>query len=276
MSSISMLALLLTGFIIFALFLGAIVAGPGAFNPTQVPQTHTNTYNVSQNFTVPVFTQIPFNTTVMQNQTLANGTIVEVPITVTNVTTITTDETFTNYTLITNSTTVYVDSCTGHGCSWWIGRLAALMAVIALALFVLAFALSSFGVASMESNFLRDGYAGNNYHAVGGVSSGYAGLQVVRSPIACLLSIACSVLGLWAIFVAVLLVIDFVVGRHDHFFIASCVILGFFGFIAGIMLLFAIFRSEAAIAIQPVVAAVPVKEQVIQQQSAYAVGNPNL
>jgi len=271
-----MLALLLTGFIIFALFLGAIVAGPGAFSPTQVPQTHTNTYNVSQNFTYPVFTLIPFNETFTQNQTLANGTIVEVPVTITNFTTITTEQTFTNYTLITNSTTVYVDNCSGHGCSWWIGRLAGLFAVIALALFVLAFALASFGVASMESNFLRDGYAGNNYHAVGGVSSGYAGLQVVRAPFTCLLSIASSVIGLWFIFAAVLLVFDFVVGRHDHFFIASCVILGFFGFVAGVLLLFAIFRSEAAIAIQPVVAAVPVKEQVIQQPAAYAVGNPNL
>jgi len=210
-----MLSLFLIGFILFSIFISTLVAGPGIFNPTQtqVTNTQTNTYLV--------------------NSTNANGTIVLTP--------------------VTNTTTTYTyeNTCDGHGCSWWLARLVLLLAVIALSLFTLAYALSVYGVAVEESMMLR-----SNFARSGVVNTA---IDVVRPPFAFLLSLLSAVLGLWAILVAVIIVMDVVVGRHHWLFIATCVILGLFAFLAGIVLLFSFLRGEAAIVVQPVYAAVPVQ-----------------
>jgi len=214
MSSLGMLSLFLTGFIIFGIIVSALIAGPGAFT---APQTE-----VFQNT----------NHTSFFNQTLANGTIV------------------TSNTTTTNTTTSWINTCNSHGCQWWLFRLALLLAVIALSLFVLAFAFSAIGVAAQESNFLRAGVARSG--------TAYAGLEVVRPPFTFIGTVFSTMLGLWAILAAVLIIVCVIVGKREWAFIASAIILGVFALLTGLVLLIMFFRNEAPIVVQPVVAAVPV------------------
>jgi hypothetical protein len=214
MSSLGMLDLFLSAFIIFSLLIAALIAGPSAFVSPQAEVEHADT-------SVSYF-----------NVTLANGTIVTENVTTTQI----------FYTL--------EDTCTSHSCGWWLNRLALLIAVISLSLFILAFAFSAIGIAAQESNSLRAGIAKSG--------TVYAGLEVVSPPITFLGNVLLSVLGLWAILVSVLLVIAVVAGKHEFAFIASCVILSGFALIAGALLFLTVFRNEAPIVVQPVVAAYPV------------------
>jgi len=284
MSSVGMLSLFLIGFIIFGLLLASLVGSNSTYNPQQVAQTEYHTYQVPYNTTYPQVNLVETNHTVMVDTFFANGTVSgSVPVVQTNYTSVITYYTVTNYTSITNSTTSYVDNCTGGSCSWWLGRLALLFAVIALSLFVLAFALATYGVATEESLFLRDGFAqggnsayisGNNQYGMGGNNMMYGSttLQVVTAPWYAMGSVASAVLGLWFIFAAVLVAFDAGVGKHSHHWIAAVIILAVFGFIAGLALLWALFRTERAIAVQPVYAGVPVKEErvFVQNQTGSA------
>jgi len=218
MSSLGMFALFLTGFIIFGILVGALIAGPNAFQSPQVEVAHNTDH------------------TTFFNQTLSNGTIVTG-----NVTT-------------TNTTYTYENACTNHKCAWWLYRLAVLLAVIALSLFVLAFSFSAIGVAVQESNFLRAGVAKSG--------AAYAGLEVVNPPFSFVGTVFFTLLGLWSILAAVLIIIAAVAGRDEWAFIACAIILGVFALVAGLVLLFMFFRNEAPIVVQPVVAAVPVNSGV--------------
>jgi len=163
--------------------------------------------------------------------------------------------------------TTYSDNCTGHWCAWWNARLVLLLEVIALSLFAWAFAFASFGVASEESSYLRA-----NVARTGGA---YGGIEVVRAPLSFLVSLICAILGLWAIFAAVLIAIYVATGKHTWAFIASVIILGFFALLAGIVLLATWFRTEQPIVVQPVYAAVPVNG-MSGTQPVNAVGAPYL
>jgi len=232
MSSIGMLSLFLIGFIIFSILLGAIVPGQDRFNPTQVANNSTVEYHA------PVTVVEPNGTTYYYNGTF--------------------------YT----TQTTYSDNCShGSGCSWWMARLALLIEVIALALFVLAFAFATFGVATEESNYLRGNVARN-----GGA---YGGIEVVNSPLSFILSLLFAILGLFAILVAVLIAVYVATGKHQWAFIASVIILAIFAVLAALVLIASWFRTEAPIVVQPVYAAVPVTG-VSGQQPVPAVGAPYL
>jgi len=214
LSSLSMLSLFLVGFIIFGILLGTLAAGQGRFNAAQMEVTNT-TYS-----------------TVLANATLANGT------------------TYTYNFTSPSTTSHYVNDCNGNECSWWLYRLVLLLAVCALALFVLGFAFAAFAIAVFESDHIRSNVA---------QTGSYGMLEVVRPPFTYLAAVLCDVLAIWFIFAAVIIVIDSVAGRHSWVFIASIIILCAFALIMGLLLLFTIFKTEAPIQVQPVYATVPVQ-----------------
>jgi len=226
-----MLSLFLIGFILFSILIAALVPNENTYNPHQVEQ------NRSIEYQAPVTEIFP------------NGTIINY-----------------NGTFFASQTT-WVNNCSGHGCGWWMARLVLLLAVIALALFVLAFAFATFGVASEESLYLR-----SNVARTGGV---YGGIEVVGAPASFLGSLICAILGLFAIFTAILVAVYVATGRHQWAFIASVIILAVFAILAALVLLMAWFRNEAPIVVQPVYAAVPVTG-VSGQQQVPAVGAPYL
>lgn len=290
MSSIGMLSLFLVGFIIFGLLMVTLIPGRNAYTGYQVPSYQTHTYSVPYNTSTPVISQIAINHTVQINVFAPNGTFIGTePEIVTTFSNVTTFETVTNFNNVTNSTVSYAWNCTGGSCYWWVARLGLLFGVIALSLFILAFALASYGVACEESMFLRDGFAQNGNMAYinnggnfggnlgnNGLMYGTTALQVVNAPWYAIGSIASAVIALWFLFAAVLIAFDYAVGRHSHHWIAAVVILGFFGFVAGLFLLYMLFRSERAIAVQPVYAGVPVvkEERVVVQP--YQSGAPRV
>lgn len=162
-------------------------------------------------------------------------------------------------TTVTNSTTTYQDNCSGHSCEWWLNRLVLLLEVISLALFVIAFALLVWGIAVQESMYLRGNVSRN-----GGINGG---IDVVKSPFTFAWGLICVILGLFAVFVAVLIEIWVATGKHSDFFIASVIILGFFALLAALVLFVMLFRSEAPIALQNVVVPVAVQGPVVYANS---------
>jgi len=216
------LAIFLFGFILFALLLSVLILGESSFNPYEVATTQTHAYVV------------PYNTT------LFNGTIVE------------------SNTTIYNTTTTYGDNCSGHSCGWWLNRLILLLESIALALFVLAIATSTWGIGVEGSMGVRE-------------SVGYRGLAVSTPGTSLVIALICTVLGLFTIFVAVLISIYVQTGKHYWTFIASVIILAVFALLAAIILFSILFRNEQAIAVQSVYAQVPVNTYVSNNNN----NNPN-
>jgi len=165
------------------------------------------------------------------NMTLFNGTIIE------------------SNTTVYNTSTTYGDNCSGHQCGWWLNRLILLLECIALALFVLAIGTSTWGIGVEGSMGVRE-------------SVGYRGLAVSAPGTSLVISLICTILGLFTIFVAVLISIYVQTGKHYWTFIASVIILAVFALLAALILFAILFRNEQAIAVQSVYAQVPVNTYV--------------
>jgi len=165
------------------------------------------------------------------NMTLFNGTIIE------------------SNTTVYNTSTTYGDNCSGHQCGWWLNRLILLLECIALALFVLAIGTSTWGIGVEGSMGVRE-------------SVGYRGLAVSAPGTSLVISLICTILGLFTIFVAVLISIYVQTGKHYWTFIASVIILAVFALLAALILFAILFRNEQAIAVQSVYAQVPVNSYV--------------
>lgn len=226
----------LLGFLIFSLIVGPLLTGNTAYNPQQVPVTQVTDYTVN-------------NTAYFNNGTAYNYN-----------------------TTISNTTTTYQDNCDGHQCNWWLNRLVLLLEVISLALFLMAFVFSTWGIAVQESMQER-----GNTARTGGANGGLA-LEVVGAPGTFVGALLCLILGLFAVFVAILIEIWVVTGKRSDFFIASVIILGVYAVLAALVLFVTLFRSEAPIVVQNVVMAVPV--QAVNNNNAVnyeieEVQNPN-
>jgi len=203
----------LIGFLIFALIVGPLISGRSAFNPQQVPVTHVTNYTVNN------------------TGYYSNGTA------------------YYYSTNASNQTTTYQDLCDGHQCSWWLNDLVLLLEAISLALFLMAFALSSYGIAAQESLYERADYTRN--------AGGNRGLEVVAPPGTFIGAMLFIILGLFAVFVAILVEIWVVTGKRSDFFVGSVIILSVYAILAAFALFLTLFRNEAPIVVQEVIMAVP-------------------